>query len=335
MQSPEPIVPILELDDLVKHYRVKGGTVHALSGVSLAVASGETLGIVGESGCGKSTMARLIMGFSEPTEGRVLIDGKDVGTLPSREKRRMRTHVQMVFQDPFTSLNPRAKVGRIIGEPLLVAGHPRAEVADRVGAMMERVGLHPEAAERYPHEFSGGQRQRIGIARGLILGSKLLICDEPVSALDVSVRAQILNLFAELQEALDVSYLFISHDLAVVAHVSDRVAVMYLGTIVESAPRLSLFSTPLHPYTRALLAAVPNPDPRQRDSRPVSIKGDVPSPLAPPPGCRFHTRCPWATDICRKELPVLRELGADHFVACHLAPLPEGAESKRRLMAVA
>ncbi len=310
----------LEITDLKVHFPGRGAPVRAVDGVSLAVAPGETLGLVGESGCGKSTVSNAAVGLLSPTEGSVKVLGTELAGASRETLRAVRAKAQMVFQDPVTSLNPRMTVGEAVGEPLLVRGLARgAALRDQVGALLEEVGLRADHASRYPHQFSGGQRQRIVIARALALRPALLVCDEPVSALDVSVRAQILNLLVELQARHGMSTLFVSHDLAVVRHVCDRVAVMYLGRIVELAPRDELYSAPRHPYTKALLAAVPEPDPVTQRAKPrVPLEGEIPSPANPPPGCRFHTRCPIAADRCRSEEPVWRVVGGSE-VACHLA----------------
>ena len=308
---------LLQATALTKHFRTRAGLVRAVDGVSFTLAKGETLALVGESGCGKSTTARLVLRLIEPSSGTVAFEGQDITRLPSAALRKLRRRMQIVFQDPFASLNPRMTVGATLDEPLLIHGygdaaHRRARVAD----LLALVGLSPDQMRRYPHEFSGGQRQRIGIARALALEPALVVCDEPVSALDVSVQAQVVNLLADLQARLGLSYLFIAHDLAVVKHVATRVAVMYLGRIVELAPRQALFAQPLHPYTRALLAAIPRPDPAQRLARQVP-GGDIPSPLNPPPGCHFHTRCPFVVERCRVDVPILREIAPGQSAACH------------------
>lgn len=319
--------PLLEVKDLVVHFPIKSGIVvdrevarvHAVDGVSFTLHEGETLGLVGESGCGKSTLCRAILQLVTPTSGSVRFDGQELVGLSRRALRPLRREMQMIFQDPFASLNPRKRVGQIIGDPLELHGLASgAELKRRVQDLLDRVGLQAEHYNRYPHEFSGGQRQRIGIARALALQPKLIIADEPVSALDVSVQAQIVNLLEELQDEFGLSYLFVAHDLGVVRHVSDRVAVMYLGKVVENSYSDGLYDNPLHPYTNALLSAVPIPDPRKNlDRERITLEGDVPSPIDPPPGCRFHTRCVSATEICRTEEPELVAHGDGHVVACH------------------
>ncbi len=315
---------VLEARDLTRHYHVgrgpfaKAATLKALDGVSFSVVPGKTLAVVGESGCGKSTLARLITQIEPPTAGNFTLDGIDSATATKADRRRMRRAVQMVFQDPFGSLNPRKKVGTILAEPLAInttmSGGERAEAARR---MMDRVGLRPEHYGRYPHMFSGGQRQRIAIARALMLNPKVVVADEPVSALDLSIQAQVLNLMMDLQEEFDLAYLFISHDLSVVRHIADEVLVMYLGRPAEQGPKERIFDRPLHPYTRALLAATPRVNPEDRKERLV-VKGELPSPLDPPPGCAFHKRCPFATDLCTAERPEPRPLDG-RMVACHHA----------------
>src|ERR1700742_4782271 len=317
--------PLLEVTDLVKHYpmrsglvRRKVGTVHAVDGVSFSVGVGETLGLVGESGCGKSTVARSVLRLVEPTSGAIRIDGQEITHLSKSELRPVRRSMQIVFQDPFASLNPRMSAGDIVGEPLSVHGIASgSENQDRVAKLFQQVGLRPDQMKNYPHQFSGGQRQRICIARALSLGPRLIVCDEPVSALDVSIQAQVINLLIDLQRKHDFSYLFIAHDLAVVAHISHRVAVMYLGRIVEIAEKRELFADPRHPYTQALLASVPIADPKARRLTPL-IDGDVPSPINPPSGCAFHTRCRYAMDRCKVERPMLADAGPRHQVACFL-----------------
>ena len=326
-----PAPPLLEANMLTKHFPLKGGflgrrvgVVHAVDGVTLSVAQGETLSVVGESGCGKSTLGRMILRLTDPTAGEIYLAGERIDRLSGRRLRPLRRRVQVVFQDPFSSLNPRMRVRDIIAEPIRNFGlaRNRSELDDRVAEMMDRVRLPRDAMRRRPHEFSGGQRQRIGIARALAPGADLLVCDEAVSALDVSVKAQIVNLLADLQAELGLAMLFISHDLAIVEHMTHRVAVMYLGRIVEIADRRSLFGHPRHPYTRALLSAVPVPDPLAERRR-IVLGGDVPSPIDPPPGCRFHTRCPYVFDRCRSEEPLLRAVGPGQQAACHLDDLPE------------
>ena len=315
--KPSTPEPVLEVDDLSVRFATARGTVQAVSGVSLALAPGETLGLVGESGCGKSTLGRAIVRLIEPAGGRIRLAGEDVTHVPRHRLRAARRRVQMVFQDPFASLDPRWTVSEIVAEPLHIHGiGSRAERRARVADLLRKVGLPPDAASRTPHQFSGGQRQRIGIARALALDPEVVVLDEPVSALDVSVQAQILNLLSDLQRTLGVAFLFISHDLSVVEYVSDRVAVMYLGRIVELADRETLFRAPAHPYTRALLDAVPRIDGGPRRSRPLA--GDLPSPYAPPPGCAFHTRCPKAEASCRASRPQLLPVGPAHWVACDL-----------------
>jgi peptide/nickel transport system ATP-binding protein len=322
--------PLLELDGLKVYFPIKSGLVldrhvgdiKAVDGVSLTIERGETLGLVGESGCGKSTVGRAILRLYEPTDGRIVFDGRDITHLRERELRPLRRRMQMIFQDPFASLNPRHSVGRIVGEPLRVHGlASRRTVGPRVRELLEIVGLPSDAGSRYPHEFSGGQRQRIGLARSLALNPDFIVADEPVSALDVSIQAQIVNLLERLQREFELTYLFIAHDLAVVRHISNRIAVMYLGSIVEVSPADDLYTTPLHPYTISLLSAVPIPDPaveRQRET--ILLAGDLPSPANPPKACRFHTRCPYVQPTrCRDETPPLRELLPGHTVACHWA----------------
>ncbi|HSL93204.1 MAG TPA: oligopeptide/dipeptide ABC transporter ATP-binding protein [Bacillota bacterium] len=309
---------ILRVEELKKHYSLgRGRTLKAVDGVSFAVTAGETLGVVGESGCGKTTLGRTVLRLVEATSGRVYFRDRDVYGMSPSELRKARREMQIVFQDPYASLNPRMKVSDVIGEALEAKGVPRKLWIQEAAAVLDKVGLSRTAMCRYPHEFSGGQRQRIGIARALAVGPSLLVCDEPVSALDVSVQSHIINLLSELKREMDLTYLFIAHDLAVVRHISDRVAVMYLGQIVEIAPARSLYAAPQHPYTKALLNAVPNPDPAKRGLRQI-ISGEIPNPERPPLGCRFHERCPVALDKCRVDIPELKSVGVAHLAACHL-----------------
>lgn len=318
-------VPVLDVRNLKKHFPVRkgllrkvAGHVYAVDGVSFSIARGQTLGLVGESGCGKSTVARAVIRLIEPTSGEVRILGRDILSLSKDELRESRRQAQIIFQDPFSSLNPRMSAGEIVGEPLLVHGiGNKKEREERVAALFDRVGLRASQMGSLPHQFSGGQRQRIGIARALALDPQLIIGDEPVSALDVSIQAQVINLLMDLQAEKNLSYLFIAHDLAVVEHISHRVAVMYLGRVVEHAETRALFSSPQHPYTEALLSAVPVPNPRLKRQKRL-VQGDVPSPINPPPGCHFHTRCPYATEQCKVEVPPLVEVAPDHWAACHL-----------------
>jgi oligopeptide transport system ATP-binding protein len=319
---------LLKVDNLVKHFPImKGflqkqvGAVRAVDGVSFEVKRGETLGLVGESGCGKSTAGRTILQLYRPTAGQVVFDDVDLVQLKGEKLRLMRRKMQMIFQDPYASLNPRMTVGEIIGEPLVVHSlATKTEREDRVQELLKLVNLNPSFANRYPHEFSGGQRQRIGVARALALQPSFIVCDEPISALDVSIQAQVVNLLEELQEQFNLTYLFIAHDLSMVRHISNRVAVMYLGVLVELATRDELYNHPLHPYSQALLSAVPIPDPRVEVSRKRTIlEGDVPSPVNPPSGCRFRTRCPIAEAVCAESRPEFREIKPGHFVACFFA----------------
>jgi oligopeptide/dipeptide ABC transporter ATP-binding protein len=317
---------LLEVEGLKKHFPIRkgffsrvSGQVYAVDGVSFSIGRGETLGLVGESGCGKSTVGRTLLRLMEPTGGTIRVAGQDITRLPLQDLLPYRRRMQMIYQDPYASLNPRMSAGEIVGEPLIVheIGSPE-ERKQRVAALFERVGLRPEAINSYPHEFSGGQRQRIGIARALALNPELIVGDEPVSALDVSIQAQIINLLMDLQDEFKLSYLFVAHDLAVVEHISHRVAVMYLGRIVEMTDKRSLFEMPLHPYSEALLSAVPIPKSSSRSRKRVILTGDVPSPINPPAGCHFHTRCPYAMPRCRTEAPALREVTPGHLAACHL-----------------
>ncbi|MFC1828101.1 ABC transporter ATP-binding protein [Thermodesulfobacteriota bacterium] len=315
--------PLLQARNLVKYYPIRGGlflkevaSVKAVDRVSLAIGSGETVGLVGESGCGKTTFGRAILRLEEPTSGEVLFEGENILAYSPVQMRHIRKKMQVIFQDPFSSLNPRKSVSHIIGEPLLIHGvKNRREREERVRELLNEVGLRKEHMRRYPHQFSGGQRQRIGVARALALNPELIICDEAVSALDVSIQAQVINLLKNLQEKYGLTYLFISHDLSVVEHVSDRVAVMYLGKIVELAKSKELYRNPLHPYTQALLSASPIPDPTVKRNR-IILRGDVPSPINPPEGCRFHTRCLYAKEICGREEPELKDEGSGHLAAC-------------------
>ncbi|MHA4773614.1 ABC transporter ATP-binding protein [Streptomyces sp. MSC1_001] len=326
--STEAAPPLLRATALTRHFPItegvlfkrRTGAVRAVDGVDLTVRRGETLGIVGESGCGKSTLASLLMALDRPTSGTVTIDRQDLFTLPAGELRKVRRRVQMVLQDPYTSLDPRMTAGQIVGEPFALHPDvvPRADRGPRVAALLTTVGLDPSHSDRYPHQFSGGQRQRLGIARALALGPELLLCDEPVSALDVSVQAQVLNLLRDLRRDLRLACVFISHDLAVVQHLCDRIAVMYLGKIVETGTREQIYTTPRHPYTRALLAAAPVPDPRRRPAADEHLlEGDLPSPASPPSGCRFRTRCPSAREQCLVEPELRVREGGDHPTACH------------------
>ena len=318
---------LIRIEDLVMHFPIyrgifqkQVGAVRAVDGISFSIKRGETLGLVGESGCGKSTTGRAILQLYRPTAGHVFYEDQDLTLLKGEELRHMRRKMQMIFQDPYASLNPRMTVGDIVGEPLIVHNVASGkEVQDRVENLLELVNMNPSFASRYPHEFSGGQRQRIGVARALALQPAFIVCDEPISALDVSIQAQVINLLEDLQSEFNLTYLFIAHDLSMVRHISDRVAVMYLGIIAEIADRNTLYANPLHPYSKALLSAVPIPDPViEKDRSRIILEGDVPSPVNPPSGCHFRTRCPIAKEICAEQTPQLREVEAGHFAACHL-----------------
>lgn len=316
---------LIEIQNLKKYFPITGGVfkrvvgnVRAVDDVSFQINKGESFGLVGESGCGKSTIGRTILRLLDKTDGKVVFKGEDIHALDKTKLRSLRPKMQIVFQDPFSSLNPRIKVGEAIGEALIDHGLcSRSEVKERVIETLKICGLAAYHYDRYPHEFSGGQRQRIGIARALIMNPDFIVADEPVSALDVSIQAQIINLLSDLQQEKQLTYLFISHDLSVVEHLCDRIGVMYLGSMVEMASKEEMFRNPLHPYTKALLSAVPIPDPTLRRER-IVLKGDIPSPANPPSGCKFHTRCPLATDICKQQVPEYRDVGSQHFVACHL-----------------
>ena len=318
---------LLEAKNVVKYFPIKGGvllkeiaSVKAVDDVSLSIKEGETVGLVGESGCGKTTFGRAILRLEEPTSGDVFFEGQNILKADKKQMQALRENMQIIFQDPYSSLNPRKTVSHIIGEPLLVHGmKSRKQRQQRVLELLRVVGLRKEHMRRYPHQFSGGQRQRIGVARALALNPKLIVCDEAVSALDVSIQAQVINLLKDLQDEFGLTYLFISHDLSVVEHVSDRVGVMYLGKIVEIASSKMLYKNPLHPYTQALLSAVPIPDPSLQRANRIILKGDVPSPIDPPPGCSFHPRCLYARDTCRQSEPPLKEINQEHFAACFLA----------------
>lgn len=316
--------PLIRVENLKKYYPIRGGVithttgyVHSVDGVSFSIAEGETLGLVGESGCGKSTVGRQLVGLEKPTGGRLFYHGKDMEKLSGKEKKSVRTQLQMVFQDPYSSLNPRKHIYEILSQPMLYHGTSNKETVHRdVDRLLDMVGLPKHVLGRYPHEFSGGQRQRIGIARALSLNPRFLVCDEPVSALDVSIQAQILNLLMDLQEEKNLTYMFITHDMSVVKHISDDIAVMYLGQVVEKAEYQELFARPLHPYSQALFSAIPVPSIHDRQKR-IVLKGEITSPVNPKPCCRFAARCPYATDLCREQEPELRDMGNNHFVKCH------------------
>lgn len=321
---------LIRVENLEKKFPITGGvfshevaSIQAVQGISLAIKRGETLGLVGESGCGKSTLGRCMIRLYKPTSGKIFFEGKDITDLEGEELRELRKKMQIIFQDPYGSLNPRMTVGEILEEPLVIHNliESKKDRADRVIELLNLVGLRPESVRRYPHEFSGGQRQRLGIARALAVKPELIICDEPVSALDVSVQAQVINLLMDLQQKLELTYIFIAHDLKVVEHVSRRVAVMYLGKIVELARAEDLYRFPQHPYTKALLSAIPIPDPRVKENR-IILKGDVPSPVNPPKGCHFHTRCPMVQDQCRVDAPLLNQTAKDHWTSCHFVSPP-------------
>jgi oligopeptide/dipeptide ABC transporter ATP-binding protein len=324
--SDRSALPVLEVRDLTKRFEIRrglfsrlSGYVHAVENVSFSIKPGQTLGLVGESGCGKTTVGRLILKLLEPTEGSIRLENRDITALSPKMMRPIRRQIQIIFQDPYGSLNPRMSAAKLVGEPLIIHGLASGkELKDRVATIFEQVGLRPDQLERYPHEFSGGQRQRLSIARALSVNPKLIIADEAVSALDVSIQASVINLLMDLQQEYNLSYLFIAHDIAVVEYISDYVAVMYLGKIVEMTSRKKIFTNPLHPYTEALLSAVPIPNPKAKKTKRILLKGDIPSPINPPKGCRFHTRCPYVMDICRVEEPVFREVQPEHFASCHL-----------------
>jgi oligopeptide/dipeptide ABC transporter ATP-binding protein len=318
------VKPLIEVKNIKKFFPVKGllgktvQHVKAVNDVSFTLYEGETFGLVGESGCGKSTLGRTILRLIEPTDGQALYRNQNIFSLSAREMRSMRQELQMVFQDPYSSLNPRKRIGATLEESLAIHGiDSKQERTDKAIEILHKVGMQADHFYRFPHEFSGGQRQRIGLARALILSPKLIICDEPVSALDVSIQSQIINLMQQLQREFDLTFLFIAHDISVVRHISDRIGVMYLGRLVEQAPTDDLFAQPLHPYTQALLSAVPLPNPKMKRDR-IILKGDIPSPMNPPSGCAFHTRCPFTMDICRKEAPQMKEMSPGHLVSCHL-----------------
>jgi oligopeptide/dipeptide ABC transporter ATP-binding protein len=337
--APDQGEVLLEAHDVRKYFPVQSGPfgrgagqVQAVDGVDLVVRRGETVGLVGESGCGKSTLGRTLLHLLEPTSGQISFEGRDLAALSRRARKSVKRDMQFIFQDSVGSLDPRMRVGALVGEGLAIHGVPRSERAPRVVEALERVGLGAEVLRRYPHQFSGGQRQRIGIARALVLRPKFVVADEPVSALDVSIQSQVLNLLVELKQTFGLTYLFVAHDLAVVGYIADRIAVMYLGKIVELAPAAELFAKPLHPYTAALLSAIPTPQPGAKRGR-ITLHGDVPSPVNPPSGCRFRTRCPLAQPICAELEPPLTEHGAEHLAACHFAgtPIPESHRAADRV----
>jgi len=318
--------PLLETRQLKKYFNVKKGFLHAVDDINLTIEKGKTLGVVGESGCGKSTLGRTILRLTEPTSGQVLFEGKDITKLSKSEMRVMRNEMQIIFQDPYSSINPRLSVSEIIAEPMIVSGQfkSKQEINSRVEKLMETVGLAPRLYHAYPHELDGGRRQRIGVARALALDPKFIVCDEPVSALDVSIQAQILNLLMDLQDQMGLTYLFITHDLSVVKHISDDIAVLYLGQCIEKAPSRELFSNPMHPYTKALLSAIPLPDLSMRNKKAHIIRGEVTSPIDPKPGCRFAARCEYACEACTSENPEFREIAPNHFCACPFAEKLKG-----------
>jgi peptide/nickel transport system ATP-binding protein len=317
----EKHTPLLEVRNLKKYFKVKKGLLHAVDDISLQINQGSTLGVVGESGCGKSTLGRTILRLTEPTAGEIIFQGKEITKCSKKEMRAYRSDMQIIFQDPYSSINPRLSVSEVIAEPMIVSGrfHSKSEIGQRVEKLMETVGLASRLYNSYPHELDGGRRQRIGIARALALDPKFIVCDEPVSALDVSIQAQILNLLMDLQDNMGLTYLFITHDLSVVKHISDEIAVLYLGQCIEKAKSKELFANPMHPYTKALLSAIPVPDLSMKSKKVHVIRGEVTSPINPNPGCRFAARCEYAQEKCTQESPAFRELTAEHFCACHFA----------------